>query len=293
MKQPLVSVCMPVFNDEKSIRMSVESILNQNYQNTEIIISDNGSTDNTYEILMEYAKNDKRINLSQNEENLGWQGNSNKVLKNATGKYIITQHGDDYYVRNDYIDSVIKIFEENPSVGIIHFVPILDAITHYDNVGVIDKMNYLESITKLTYTPPPTVTAYRNKALQETNYYSGDYWNCEVRLSLDLIIAGWDAYFVGDASFFKRNIGATKDSVLTHRKIERLAHLYALFVDLKNAEGIPFSQKDFEKNIIKEYLILKYTPNLNEFLNYIETVRNVIIEENIVSDYCVNLLKQY
>lgn len=283
---------MPVYNDALSIESSLNSVLKQNYENIEIIVSDNGSTDSTYQILKNYKNIDKRIKLSQNENNLGWQGNSNKVLQLAEGEYVVTQHGDDQYIRPDYINHVVGIFEDNPSVGVIHFILLGDSISYFDNFGLIDKMNYLDKITTSTYMPAPTVTAFRNEALKQTNYYSGDYWNSEVRLSIDLVIAGYDAFIVPDNSYFKRDIGASKDSSISERRVERLAHLYALYGDLAMAEGIFFDRKEFEKNIVKEYLLLKTHNVFKEFEDYIEHVKNVIINEEIVTEYCLDLLKK-
>ncbi len=69
--QPLVSVVMPVYNAGSFIADSVESILNQTYANFEFIIVDDASTDGTYQILKQYAKNYKQISLLRNKKNLG------------------------------------------------------------------------------------------------------------------------------------------------------------------------------------------------------------------------------
>jgi len=68
MRNPLVSILIPVYNREKLISYTIESALNQTYENIEIIVVDNKSTDKTFEILKEYEKKDKRIKLFQNEE---------------------------------------------------------------------------------------------------------------------------------------------------------------------------------------------------------------------------------
>ena len=66
MKNYLVSVILPVFNDEKNILRSIESILNQTYKNLELLVLDDGSTDNTYEILK--SVKDNRVFLFKNKK---------------------------------------------------------------------------------------------------------------------------------------------------------------------------------------------------------------------------------
>lgn len=84
---PLVTVGLPVFNGEKYLNGALESLLGQEYENLEIVISDNASTDRTPEILEEWKKRDDRIRLYRNGQNLGGAANFNRVLELARGEY--------------------------------------------------------------------------------------------------------------------------------------------------------------------------------------------------------------
>ncbi|NLZ35257.1 MAG: glycosyltransferase family 2 protein, partial [Clostridiales bacterium] len=66
-----VSIIMGIYNCEKTLNKSVDSILNQTYENWELIMCDDGSTDRTYEIANEYSKRDERIKLIKNSKNMG------------------------------------------------------------------------------------------------------------------------------------------------------------------------------------------------------------------------------
>ena len=77
---PLVSIGMPVFNGEKSLAQALDALLEQDYSNLEVIISDNGSTDGTPEICQEFLKKDLRIKYYRSSENLGSNWNFNRVL---------------------------------------------------------------------------------------------------------------------------------------------------------------------------------------------------------------------
>jgi glycosyltransferase involved in cell wall biosynthesis len=90
-----ISVLTTVLNCEKYIAQSIESILSQTFMDFEHIIVNDGSTDNTYKIIQEYASQDNRIITINNEKNLGIVKSLNKALEIAKGKYIALQDGDD------------------------------------------------------------------------------------------------------------------------------------------------------------------------------------------------------
>jgi glycosyltransferase involved in cell wall biosynthesis len=84
---PKVSIGLPVYNGEKYLRAALDSLLQQDYKDFELIISDNASTDTTSKICKSYADRDKRIQYYRNETNLGATRNFNDVLKLARGQY--------------------------------------------------------------------------------------------------------------------------------------------------------------------------------------------------------------
>lgn len=110
---PLVSIVIPTYNQEKYITDSVKSALNQSYSNIEIIVSDDGSTDNTEERVSKFYT-DKRVKYYKNESNLGRVKNYNKALyEHAKGEYILNLDGDDYLIDNNYIEDAIYHIQKN------------------------------------------------------------------------------------------------------------------------------------------------------------------------------------
>ena len=77
MESPLVSVCIPAYNNADTITETIQSVLTQTYQNLELIVVDDQSTDDTYQVVETFAKQaeDDRLHLYQNEKNLGMAGN--------------------------------------------------------------------------------------------------------------------------------------------------------------------------------------------------------------------------
>ena len=104
-----LSIIIPMYNAENTIEMTVQSILNQNYSNFEIIIINDGSTDKSYDICQKIRISENRIRLF-NIENNGVAYARNFGVKQAQGKYIIHVDSDDIVSKNGY-SSLIKVAE--------------------------------------------------------------------------------------------------------------------------------------------------------------------------------------
>jgi glycosyltransferase involved in cell wall biosynthesis len=93
MNNPKISVCIPVYNGSDFIEEAIKSVLSQNFDDYELLIIDNKSTDNTVDIINNFKS--PKIRLIQNTENIGLIPNWNKALENARGKYIKILPADD------------------------------------------------------------------------------------------------------------------------------------------------------------------------------------------------------
>ena len=113
-----VSVIIPVYNVEKYIRQTLDSVVNQTFKDIEIIIVDNKSTDKTLEIIEEYAKNDKRFVIYKNSENLKQGIARNFGVQMARGQYIFFIDGDDYMELNAIERLYEKITETDSDITI-------------------------------------------------------------------------------------------------------------------------------------------------------------------------------
>ena len=109
--QALISVIIPVYNVEEYLRECVDSVLNQTYQNFEIILIDDGSTDSSGKICDEYAEKDSRISVIH-KENGGPSKTRNTGLVNANGKYIYFLDSDDY-IENNALEFLVNTAESN------------------------------------------------------------------------------------------------------------------------------------------------------------------------------------
>lgn len=113
MVDKMISIAMATYNGEKYIREQLDSILAQTFQNWELIISDDGSTDSTVKIIEEYANADARIHVVKNILQHGCAGNFENALHYCTGKYIAFCDQDDVWT-DDHIEYLLAIIGQKP-----------------------------------------------------------------------------------------------------------------------------------------------------------------------------------
>jgi glycosyltransferase involved in cell wall biosynthesis len=112
-----LSVIMSVFNDELYVSEAIESILSQDYTQFEFIIINDGSTDNSLNIINQYALQDDRI-LVINQSNIGLTKSLNKAIKIAKGNFIARMDSDDISMKNRF-SSQMNFLESNPDCALI------------------------------------------------------------------------------------------------------------------------------------------------------------------------------
>lgn len=106
-----VSIIVPIYNGEKYLQYCIESILNQEYYNIEVILLDDGSTDKTSQICDRFATLDSRVRVIH-QDNIGVSKTRQKSVSIAKGKYIAFVDADDY-IKKDYINRLYTELKEN------------------------------------------------------------------------------------------------------------------------------------------------------------------------------------
>lgn len=220
MNEILVSIIVPVYNAEKHLGECIESIINQSYENLEIILINDGSPDNSIEVLREYEKKDKRI-IVVDKENEGVAKTRNRGIDLATGKYLVFSDSDDLYdtafiekavnmLENgqaEYLSCAFETFNENGSLKIV------DYLSEYDDTIYIK--DYLDVMAR---------------------YQAGAYWGANWgKLFISSIIKKNKIYYESDVKFaedFRFNI-----EYLKHVNTVCLIHepVYYYRVDTQNS----------------------------------------------------------
>jgi glycosyltransferase involved in cell wall biosynthesis len=111
---PRVSIGLPVYNAENFLKKALDSILNQTFEDFELIISDNASIDKTEEICRKYAAKDHRIRYYRNEQNLGAARNYNRVVELSKGEYFKWANHDDLCAP-EFLERCIEVLDNNPN----------------------------------------------------------------------------------------------------------------------------------------------------------------------------------
>jgi glycosyltransferase involved in cell wall biosynthesis len=128
---PLVSVFVIAYNQEKFIGPALESVLNQTYENIEIVVGDDCSTDSTWEVISEYkSKYPEKIVAFRNERNLGITENSNEVLKRCRGKYVAHMGGDDLFLPDKIAKQVAVMGADENIVLCYHDIEVFQSETN-------------------------------------------------------------------------------------------------------------------------------------------------------------------
>lgn len=110
---PKLSIILPTYNGDKYIRKAIESIISQSFSDWELIVVDDGSTDNTENIVKKYADKDNRIIYFKNDFNLGIQRSLNKGIQESKGEYIARIDDDDEWIDKNKLKKQFEFLDNN------------------------------------------------------------------------------------------------------------------------------------------------------------------------------------
>ena len=126
----MISIIMPVYNSEKYVSEAIDSVCNQSYENWELLIVNDGSTDHSAEIINEYARKDSRIKVFH-RKNEGVSMARNFALSRICGDYVTFIDSDDIYYK-DRLKRILQVFEQYADCDIVF-------VRHKEFTGEIDK----------------------------------------------------------------------------------------------------------------------------------------------------------
>ena len=143
--KPLVSVLMGAYNCAGTLAESIDSILAQDYENIELIVCEDGSTDGTAALLDEWAARDRRIVVLKNESNRGLAYSLNRCIEVAKGIYLVRMDGDDI-AHPDRIGKQIAFLEAHPEFDLCG-----SSIALFDSAGIWGRVDYPERVEAGTF----------------------------------------------------------------------------------------------------------------------------------------------
>jgi glycosyltransferase involved in cell wall biosynthesis len=247
---PRVTLAMPVYNGENFIRKAIESLLAQTFEDFELIISDNASSDSTREIITSYQRMDSRIRLIKNARNLGAAENQNLGFRESKGEYFKWCAHDDE-IDPAYIEKLVAKLDENPELSLAFGKTICIDATGCEIPMIGKEMpemlsadpveRFFKSIM-LMGACFPIFGLFRRDVLVKTTLHR-PYYGSDRALLVEVALLG-KLGFVPDVTFFNRD--HDQRSLMINDKLEKSLWQYGVKDRRAAAEHLNFLQHLFE-----------------------------------------------
>ena len=239
MEENKVSIIIPVYNAEKFIGKTIESVLNQTYKNWEMLIFNDKSKDNSLKIIKKYSEKDERIKVVDSKENVGVVAARNKLIEIATGEFIAFLDADDYWKQNKLEKQIKFMRKNNASISCTEYTRVTEDEKEINDIIIKEIITY-EDMLKNNYLGCLTVIYNANKLGKR--YFKERKKNEDYVLWLEIvketkIIFGLKEnlafYRVLNNSRSSNKIKVAKDRWEVYRKIERLSLLKSIYYFLQ------------------------------------------------------------
>lgn len=231
--KPLVSVLMPNYNEEKYLAEAIKSTLNQTYQKLELVILDDCSKDNSWDVICNFAEKDDRIKNLRNEKNLGRPKTRNKLLEifSEESKYYMWMDSDDV-VKNDILEKKVKVLERDDEIDALGNN--LDYVD--ENLNLIMSRSYPEKYIDvkksfMLFSPTSQGGLLLRSFLRKEKYNEGFLVSQDYELWCRLITKGYKFENLQESLYLYRqtpNQGKQKNLKLTIKNTIRIKSKYIL-----------------------------------------------------------------
>lgn len=146
MNNLLVSVIMPAFNSERHIKQSIESVINQEYSNWELIIVDDASQDNTVNIIENFIKQDSRIKLYKCKNNKGVVSARNLAIEQSSGRYIAFLDSDDFWNEKKLKLQIEFMISNNLAFSFTDYMLVNEDGNFIKNIKCPEEIDYMKAL---------------------------------------------------------------------------------------------------------------------------------------------------
>jgi len=243
---PKVTIIIPTYNQVNYIKVTIESALKQSYDNLEIVVVDDNSTDKTGKIAKECASTDSRIKYYCNQENIGRVANYRRALYHyATGEYVVNLDGDDEFFDNTFIAKAIKELEKEENERALMVVACkkmrtskADVFIRHrikEEIEIIPGVEFVKNIFS-KYQFSHLTTIYNRKIALETNFYSLPIQSTDIDSILRLALKG-------NVILYNKIVGQWNETA------SNISQNYDLATSLKNLDWIESVSKELKGKI--------------------------------------------
>jgi glycosyltransferase involved in cell wall biosynthesis len=236
----MISICIPTYNGQKFLDACLESVIKQSYQDIEIIVVDDGSKDNTLQIIKKYTEKDARIKVFQNEKNLGLVNNWNHCIDLATGEWIKFLFQDDI-LATDCIEVMVNAISGNDKIITSGRRLILDESLDeetkaysinetltFEGLGIISIMpiyispqiiaSFVVKNISTNFIGEPTVIMFKKDIVQELGNFNPDLIQiCDLEYFLRIACNYGVRYIPKPLTYFRVHKGSASTSNVNER----------------------------------------------------------------------------
>lgn len=225
--RPLVSVVMPSYNSEKYISEAIQSVIAQTYENWELLIIDDGSTDSTANIVKQFSDVDSRITLYSNSKNIGVALTRNKGMDLAKGSWIALLDSDDVW-HKDKLEKQLELAQHGDILYCSY--ALMDEDGRYLSDFLVPEMTSYDAMLRESVLSCSTVLLRRQ--ILDGHRFSAAYYHEDYVFWLELLKAGYKAvasrdilveYRIVKGSRSNNKLKSAKNRWLIYRKTEMLS----------------------------------------------------------------------
>lgn len=219
---PLVSVVVPAYNASRFLRQAVDSVLAQTYSNLELIIVDDCSTDDTLQIIQEYAARDSRVRVIAGEENQGVARVRNRGIQAAQGEYIALLDSDDYWAADKLERQLCLLQAEHAQIAYCS-VEFVDENDRRMKSFIVPQMtDYREMLTRCAFICSMVVM---DANLLKAHPFNPDFYHEDLMLWLELLALPVKAVGIQDVLGFYRQIAGSR----SNNKLNAAKHRWKIY----------------------------------------------------------------
>ena len=257
-----VSIIIPCYNQAKFLVETINSVLNQTYDNIEIVIVDDCSTDNSKDIINDYLLKYKNIKFYQNKTNKGVIYSRNFAIENCEGEYILPLDGDDL-IEPTYIQKAVEILNKNKNIGIVYCkADFIGAKNGLWNLPLYDKKNIIYEnciFNSALFRKTDFIKAGKYKP--EMEKFGSEDWD----LWLSIIELGCEVYRIDEVLFHYRKHNLSSRTQNCYIKNQNDA-IDMLKFRIMNHPKLFVESRWFEENILCDVKNLKNKYKKYKFL---------------------------
>jgi biofilm PGA synthesis N-glycosyltransferase PgaC len=218
---PKMSIIIPAYNEEVTVASSIKSMLSLNYPDYEVIVVDDGSSDNTFNEASKYSEKGVKV---IRQENTGKPGAINTGIKNASGEVVITVDADSK-LHPDALTWIARRFSRNPRLGAVAgnvkidkptgLLKTLQSLEYTTSINLIRKS---QSVLHCVMIVPGAIAALKTKVLHEVGYFPSDTFAEDFDITMKVLKAGYHVEYESRAIAFTQAPESVEDFMKQRRR---------------------------------------------------------------------------